>query len=437
MWKYYLRLSLYSLRKTPVLSLLMVLAIATGIAANLTILTMHSVVSSNPLEHKNNQLFAVQLNAWDPDREYFALNAIPPQLTYQDAKALYDANVADEIVIMHKAGVTIQLPESAESPSTYATRMTTHDFFRMFDVQFIYGGPWNKNADESPENVVVISEGMNSKLFQGANSLGKTLLLDGEIFTVVGVVSEKWQLVPNVYDLNNLPFEAAADAYFPFFFSAAKPYQGWGNTQGWSDKEIKNHADFLQSEDVWIQAWVSLNSAEKRQEFTQFLENYISTQKELGRFKRSPGYQLNTPQEWLTINKVVSKDNKQLLMLSFVFLMICLVNSTVLMLAKFLRKAPEAGIRRALGATRHSIFFQHLTEAFIVGFAGALLGLFLSLGGLAAVRALYSNYENVAVFNGFTVAAAILLALVATLLSGFLPAWRISHAAPAQYLKTR
>jgi len=437
MWKYYLRLSLHSLRKTPILSLLMVIAIATGIAANLTILTMHSVVSSNPVAHKNDRVFAVQLNAWDPDREYFALNAIPPQVTYQDAKALYDANTADEVVVMRKAGVTLQLPASTEIPSAYATRMTTRDFFSMFDVQFIYGGPWSKNADDSPENVVVLSEGMNNKFFKGANSVGQTILMDGELFTVVGVVSERWQLVPNVYDLNNLPFEAAADAYIPFFFSAAKSYQGWGNFQNWSDQNIRNHQDFLQSETIWIQAWVSLNSAEKRQEFTQFLENYISTQKEQGRFKRSPGYQLNTPQEWLKINNVVSKDNKQLLMISFVFLMICLVNSTVLMLAKFLRKAPEAGIRRALGASRYAIFFQHLTEAFIVGAAGALLGLLMSLGGLAAVSALYSNYENVAVFNGVTVAAAILLALVATLCSGFLPAWRISHAAPAKYLKTQ
>lgn len=437
MWKYYLRLSLHSLRKTPILSLLMVLAIATGIAANLTILTMHSVVSSNPLAHKNDQIFAVQLNAWDPEREYFALNAIPPQVTYQDAKALYDAHLADETVIMRKAGLTIQIHESAELPSSHATRMTTRDFFSMFDVQFIYGGPWSKNADDGPEHVVVLSEGMNNKFFKGENSLGQTILMDGELFTVVGVVSDRWQLVPNVYDLNNLPFEAAADAYIPFFFSAAKPYQGWGNFQSWSDENIRNHQDFLQSETIWIQAWVTLNSAEKRQEFTRFLENYISTQKEQGRFKRLPGYQLNTPQEWLNINKVVSKDNNQLLMISFVFLMICLVNSTVLMLAKFLRKAPEAGIRRALGASRHSIFFQHLTEAFIVGAAGALLGLLLSLGGLAAVRALYSNYENVAVFNGVTVVAAILLALLASLLSGFLPAWRISHATPAKYLKTQ
>lgn len=216
-----------------------------------------------------------------------------------------------------------------------------------------------------------------------------------------------------------------------------KPFNPGGNAQSWLDENIRTYEDFLQSETIWIQAWVGLNSAEKKQEFTQFLDNYISTQKERGRFKRSPGYQLNTPQEWLEINNVVSKDNKQLLVLSFVFLAICLVNSTVLMLAKFLRKVPEAGIRRALGASRYSIFFQHLTEAFMVGTAGALLGLFLSIGGLSAVRSLYNNYENVAVFNGVTVAAALLLALVASLCSGFLPAWRVSHAAPAKYLKTQ
>ena len=437
MWKYYLRLSWLSLTKTPTLSLLMVLAIATGIAANLTILTMHAVVSSNPMAHKNDQIFAVQLNAWDPDREYFSLNAIPPQVTYQDAKALYEAHIVDNLVVMRKAGVVIQHPESTELPSAFNTRMTTRDFFSMFDVEFIYGGPWSKNADENPERVVVISEGLNNKIFDGGNSVGNTLLLDDELFTVVGVVSETWQLVPNVYDLNNRAFEDAPEAYFPFFLAAEKPYQNWGNINGWSDQEIRTHEEFLQSERIWIQAWVGLDSPDKRQEFSQFLENYISAQRERGRFSRSPAYQLNTPQEWLSIHNVVSKDNHQLLMLSFVFLMICLVNSTVLMLAKFLRKAPEAGIRRALGASRNSIFFQHLTEAFVVGTAGSLLGLLLSLAGLAGVRALYGNYENVAVFNGVTVIAAIMLALAATLISGFLPAWRISHATPAKYLKTQ
>lgn len=437
MWKYYLRLSWLSLCKTPTLSLLMVLAIATGIAANLTILTMYAVISSNPMAHKNNEIFAVQLDSWDPDHEYFSLNGVPPQLTYQDAKALYDAEIADSVVIMRKAGVTIQRPESTELPAAYSSRMTTRDFFTMFDVKFVYGGPWSKNADNGPERVVIIREGLSNKLFGNENSLGKTIFLDGEVFTVVGVVSEKWQLVPNVYDLNNNPTEAAADIYFPFFLVNEKSYQNWGNMNNWTNFRTSNYAEFLQSEVIWIQAWVSLDSPETHQQFSRFLENYISQQKQNGRFQRPAKYLLNTPEQWLDIHKVVSDDNKELLILSFVFLIVCLVNSTVLMLAKFLRKAPEAGIRRALGASRNSIFFQHLTEAFVVGTAGALLGLIFSWGGLAGIRSLYGHYENVATINSVTVMGALLLALAATLLSGLLPAWRISHSAPAKYLKTQ
>ena len=55
--------------------------------------------------------------------------------------------------------------------------MTTADFFPMFDVPFLYGGPWNAKADEGPDPVVISSKDANEKAFGGVNSVGKTLLL--------------------------------------------------------------------------------------------------------------------------------------------------------------------------------------------------------------------------------------------------------------------
>lgn len=435
MWKYYLKISWLSVRNTPMLSLLMVLAIATGIATCLTMFTMYAVISDNPMGHKNETIFAVQLDSWDPNREYHSLNNIPPQLTYTDAKALYDAEIADQIVVMRKTGVTVQLADLSGKASVHPTRMTTRDFFSMFDVKFMYGGPWGLSEDHDPGKVAVISEGLNDKFFNGIDSTGKTILLDREVFVVVGVVSDSWKIVPTVYDLNNSPFEAPPEVYIPFFNVAERQYAGWGNTQGWKNENDQSYEGFLQSHLVWVQAWVALESIEKRQEFSQFIENYIAQQKQHGRFQRPTKYRLNTPQEWLTINKVISDDNRVLLALSFAFLVICLVNSMVLLLAKFLRKAPEAGIRRALGASRQSIFVQHLAESLLIGVAGGVLGLLLSWIGLAGVRQLYNDYSSVAAMSGVTVAAAIFLAVFSSLCSGFLPAWRISNAAPARYLK--
>ena len=53
--------------------------------------------------------------------------------------------------------------------------MTTKDFFAMFQVPFLYGGPWDDKADAGPEPVVVLSKESNQKAFGGVNSVGKTV----------------------------------------------------------------------------------------------------------------------------------------------------------------------------------------------------------------------------------------------------------------------
>jgi putative ABC transport system permease protein len=61
-----------------------------------------------------------------------------------------------------------------------------------------------------------------------------------------------------------------------------------------------------------------------------------------------------------------------------------------LLLAKFLNNAPMTGVRRALGASRKQVFFQHLVEVGVISSIGAVLG--LALGGLLlmGLKALYT-----------------------------------------------
>lgn len=437
MWKYYLKLAWLSIRKTPVLSTLMVVALATGIAANLTTLTLYSVITSNPMAHKNDTLFAIQLDSWDPDEEFWGANGVPTQLTYRDAAALYNAEVGEEVLIMSRAGLTIGRPDTRQSPRVEASRLTTNSFFKLFDVRFIAGGPWSETVDRDGGQQVVISETLRDHFFPEQDAVGRPVLLDGETYTVTGVVADDWSLTPSVYDLQMGAFKEPPHIYIPFFNHQRHPFPSWGNTNGWKYEEIRSHQDFLMSENVWVHAWASLTSEPQRQDFEQFLRNYINDQKQAGRFQRPLKYHLNSPGQWLDIHDVVSRDDQILVALSFAFLLVCLINAAVLLLAKFLRKAPEAGLRRALGASRGAIFVQHLTEAAAIGIAGGLLGLLLSWAGLAGIRMLYDNYQAVAVMSGFTISAALVLALSSSLLSGLLPAWQIARAQPSIYLKSR
>ncbi|WNZ57172.1 hypothetical protein QT397_07455 [Microbulbifer sp. MKSA007] len=93
MFGYYISLALRSLRGTPILSSLMVAAIAVGVGASMTVLTLNYTMSQNALKHKDDVLFAVQLDSWDVNKAYKSKNEIPWQLTYRDAEALLRSDI--------------------------------------------------------------------------------------------------------------------------------------------------------------------------------------------------------------------------------------------------------------------------------------------------------------------------------------------------------
>ncbi|EQD57340.1 membrane protein containing DUF214, permase predicted, partial [mine drainage metagenome] len=84
----------------------------------------------------------------------------------------------------------------------------------------------------------------------------------------------------------------------------------------------------------------------------------------------------------------------------------------------------EIGVRRALGASRRAIFMQLLIESGLVGLAGGMLGLLLTLLGLWAVRQQPSDYAKLASLDPAMLLATFVLALLGSLLAGALPAWR-------------
>ena len=110
-----------------------------------------------------------------------------------------------------------------------------------------------------------------------------------------------------------------------------------------------------------------------------------SEQQTAGRFTWAPNNRLRNVPDWLDAEHVVPSDTKVSLLVALGLLMVCLVNTAGLLLAKFLRRSGEIGVRRALGAQRGAIYAQFLTEAGIIGAAGGVLGLLLTGVGVASV----------------------------------------------------
>jgi putative ABC transport system permease protein len=433
MLAYYFRLALRSFRRNKVLTALMVIAIALGIGASMTTLTVFHVLSGDPIPQKSNRLFNVQVDP-RPMIGYQPSEEPEEQVTRFDGETLLREKKAKHQVLMTGGGVTVEPDSTTLRPFDTDARYASTDFFTMFDAPFKYGQGWKADQDEGRGRVAVISKALNEKLFNGQNSVGKPLRMDGYTFNIVGVLDD-WNPNPHFYDLETGRYGDSEDIFVPVFTALDLKFGRNGNMNCWDNANGEETA--LNAPCVWMQYWVELASPADAADYRAYLENYSAQQKAAGRFQRPSNVRLRNVMEWLDFKQVVPSDVRLQLWLALGFLAVCLINTVGLLLAKFLRRSGEIGVRRALGASRGQIFLQSLVEAGTVGLAGGVLGLVLALLGLYAVRQQPVDYAKLATLDGPMLLLTFGLTLAASLLAGFLPALRAMQVTPAIQLKSQ
>ena len=433
---YYTDLAWRSFKRTPLISVLMVLAIAVGIGITMTSLSVYHMASMDPIPSKSDKLFAVQLVTSDA-KDSQDTSRWNRNITYKDAMTLYQADIPAKKVPMMRTGFSVHMPSSDIKPFLESARVTGADFFDMFDLRFLYGGPWSAQQELNAAPVVVISEQLNEKLFGGNNSVGREIILDDDSFQIIGVLQE-WDIHTKYYDLTNGAFNNSEHLFIPFSLIAAMELPTWGNTNGWKFEQINSFKDRLASELWWIQFWAELPDADSAAQYNNFIQGYMVEQAQLGRFEADEAlYAIRDVNEWLEYNNVVSQDSRVLVGLSFMFLIVCLANILGLLLGKFLKRAPEVGVRRALGANKRQIFLQHLVEVSLLGFIGGVGGIAIAQLGLWGVRHTYEYYSALATMDVSMLLAAPVISIAACILAGMYPAWLVCKTAPAIYLKTQ
>ena len=211
-----------------------------------------------------------------------------------------------------------------------------------------------------------------------------------------------------------------------------------GNSDGWARQAGNGFQASLASEQTYLQYWVELRSPSDEREYRAFIESYIADQKKAGRFARPMNYRVSSITALMEDFRVAPKETFALLMVGLLFLAVAAVNLIGLLLGKFLARANEVGVRRALGASRRDVFLQHLVECQVVSIIGGAIGVGMAAIGLRALNAFMLDMTNRA--GLFSLDARMLLlalglSIVAGLISGVYPAWRICRLAPANHLK--
>ncbi len=437
MFKYYFMLGLRSLRRNPALTALMVLTLAIGVAASVSTLTILHVMSSDPIPSKSDRLFVPLFDNGPIEGYTQGEKPGDRQLSYIDAANLLASGQGDRRTVIIGLSVPVE-PQRKDLGSFSSQGLgVTHEFFAMFDTPFHKGQAWGEQEDKAGADVVVMSRALADKLFGTEDPIGRRVTMTGSSFQVVGIV-DKWMPVPRFHRLigGDGAFGVEDEYFIPFSSAIRHELNNSGNTS--CSASVKpGYQNFIASECTWLQFWFELKSSGDRAALQSYLDNYADEQRKLGRMKRHAKNELYDVREWLEHMKVVGNDNKLSAWLAFGFLLLCLVNTIGLLLAKFSVRAAEVGIRRALGASRHEIFYQFLIETGVVGLAGGLLGLVFAFGALALIGAQSKQLAIVAHMDWLMLALTFALSVLAALLAGLLPTWRACQVTPALQLKSQ
>ena len=275
------------------------------------------------------------------------------------------------------------------------------------------------------------------ELFKGENSVGRTVEMNDTLFQVVGVL-DHWKPTPRFYQVDGGGiFGDPEDFYVPLSVGQDMLLLPRGNVNCWRAPDGAGVEAFLRSECVWIQFWAELSDADEAVAYKEYLDNFVRSQKEIGRFPRPLNTFISPVMEWMEINEVVSTDNRVLVRVAFLFLLVCVLNTVALLLAKFLGKGPEVALRRAMGASMNAVFTQNLVEVCAIGIMGGIVGTGLAWLGLQLIDKLYRGYQNLVYLDTTMLATALGVAVLSSVIAGIYPVWRVARLAPAGYLKTQ
>jgi putative ABC transport system permease protein len=299
---------------------------------------------------------------------------------------------------------------------------TDAEFWKVFSYNFIQGRPYTPEEVKKGENLAVITSSLKELLFGTEKDvLGKTVRYTSLNLTIIGVVEDPPKTAQN----------AAGDLYFPYtlYFDADPQNADLSYTGGFrmafkagsasQIKAIRNEA-----QDIIAR----LDAADTAR--TIFMSGPYSQLQ-----KMMVGY--GDPEDYSPGTSVF-----RYLLMALAFLLLPAVNLMALNFARIHERGEEIAIRKSFGAASSVLKGQFLFENILMTLAGGIIGIILSylavalLGNSLFFRlSFFSSVPLTFSFNYIVFVAALISCLIFGLLSGYLPAVRLSRMRPAAYLK--
>jgi len=373
-----IRYSLRSIRKNPGVIAVAIVSLGLGIGANVTIFSAVDVFMFRPLPypeaHRLLHVYStVPARGWTHNSM-----SIPDFLDIREQSQTMD------VAVSYGRDFNVS---GSDRPERIDGERVSWNYFQVLQIQPILGRTFRPEEErEGQHRVAILGNGLWRRRFGADPSVvGRTLELDGESYSVVGVLPPRFQFFQSPTEIwTPIPLTGNESRGSHFLAPVARLRPGATLEQ--SNAEVAAIADRL------------------AREYPETNDGWGAGTRELHRQIFSVEFRMGS----LIASVAVA----------FVLLIAC-ANVANLMLTRVAGRGREIAVRAALGAGRGRIVRQLLTEAMIVSLLGGALGVVVSIAGIRGFVAVMPSWFPRVDEIGLD-GRVLLFALVVTLITGIL-----------------
>ena len=286
------------------------------------------------------------------------------------------------------------------------------NYLSVYGYQVKSGRGFTQSDYDSHRKVVLVDTGVATNLFGGVDPVGKTLEIQGDAFTVIGVVAQSQEFAPVINSMKDYQLyvnDTAGNAYLPdsvwataFRFDEPQSVALKVENTDAMTTAGKDAADLLTEKQI-------LDSGAKLDYRSQDM--------------------LEQAQQ---LQKMSQSTNTQLIWIASISLLVGGIGVMNIMLVSVTERTSEIGLKKAIGAKKKRILMQFLTESAVLTSLGGIIGV---VSGVILAQLISKMMQIPVSVSIPAIGVAVVFSTLIGVVFGMLPAVQAANLNPIDALR--
>ena len=396
-------------------SLLTMLGIIIGIAAIITIVS--TIKGTNEQIKQNligagNNVVTVVLNqdGYPYDMSWQGIPQGVDVISQQTREALEEISGVEKVALFTQRSYSenVFYRNTQFSGEMYGI---DRNYLAVCGLQVKSGRGFTQSDFDNHRKVALVNGNTVNTLFGGESPVGKNLEIQGEVFTVVGVVALSQEFAPTISSLKEYWLYSDTSAGAVYLPDALWP-------AAYQFDEPQNVAIKVKNTDVMAQ--VGQDASE------------LLTREQIRTSEKFDYRSQNMLEQAQQLQSMSQSTNMQLIWIASISLLVGGIGVMNIMLVSVTERTAEIGLKKAIGAKKKRILVQFLTEASVLTGIGGVVGV---ISGIGLAQLISRMMQIPVAIDVPTIFISVLFSTLIGLVFGLLPAMQAANLNPIEALR--